>query len=240
MYRGSAMIRSRRSVPALIVVSAGADRLPHPNCVFAGTPANCAKRATPRIPTVDMGTDLETVFVPADPKIEPGDCIVWTAVGGTHSSTGPSCDSDPFCGSPAPSACEWESANVSSISTIPTATCYYDPALFPAEGVDDFRCRLHVGMNGTLRVTTPIVLTLGKQVATGSVGLTWTGGGVTGDVSYKVACQAGGNPRFPKGATTATLDPDGGVLGTSFTDTGVLSSPTTIYYLVRNKQSNEL
>jgi plastocyanin len=206
--------------------------------VFAGAPAVCANRATPRTPTVEMGTDLETIFVPADPKIEPGSCIVWRAAVATHSSTGASCDDDPFCGSPAPSACEWESANVSSTSVTPTSTCYYDPTLFPAEGFDDFRCRIHVGMNGTLRVTTPIVLTLGKQVPTSSVALNWTGGGVTGDVSYKVARQTGGNPRFPV-ATTTTVDPDGGVFGTTFTDTGVLSTPTTIYYLVRNRQSNE-
>ena len=243
------MLRSLSSIPGLLVVSAMALAIGSPasaqttcitpNCVFAGTPAICAKRATPRTPTVDMGTELETIFVPADPKIEPGDCIVWRAAVSTHSSTGESCDPDPFCGSPAPSACEWESANVSSTSVTPASTCYYDPVLFPAQGVDDFHCRIHVGMNGVLRVTTPIVLTLGKQVATSSVGLSWTGGGVPGDVSYKVARQLGGNPRFPTGATTLTFDPDGGVLGTTFTDTGVLASPTTIYYLVRNRQSNE-
>jgi len=93
-------------------------------------------------------------------------------------------------------------------------------------------------MVGTLRVTTPIVLTLAKEVATSSVKLDWTGGGAPGDVSYKVARQSGGNPRFPVGATTTTLDPDGGVLGTTFTDTGALATATR-YYLVRNKQTNE-
>jgi plastocyanin len=209
-----------------------------PNCVFEGTPAICANRAAPRTPMVLMGSDLETIYSPANPKIEPGDCIVWRAANFTHSSSGVSCDPDTLCGSPAPSACEWESGNVSSGSATPTSTCYYDPTLFPSESTDDFHCRLHVAMLGTLQVTTPIVLILGKEAATNSVKLNWTGGGVIGDVSYKVARQSGGNPRFPAASTT-TVDPDGGVLGTTFTDTGALSSPTKAYYLVRNKQTNE-
>lgn len=35
------------------------------------------------------------------------------------------------------------------------------------------------------------------------------------------------------------LEPGGGVLGTAFTDAGDLGNPTTRYYLVRNKQTNE-
>jgi hypothetical protein len=93
-------------------------------------------------------------------------------------------------------------------------------------------------MTGTLQVTTPISVTLAKQLATNSVKLNWTGGGVAGDVSYKLERQSGGDPSFPA-ASTATLDPDGGVFGVTFTDVDALSSPTTVYYLVRNKQSTE-
>jgi len=186
-----------------------------------------------------MGMGLGLVFVPADPKIEPGSCIIWSAQSNTHSSTGASCDPDPLCGSPAPATCEWESANVSSASATPTSTCYYDPALFPPAALDDFHCRIHAQMLGTLQVTTPIVLTLGKEIATNSVKLSWTGGGVVDDVSYKVVRQTGGNPRFPVGATTTTVNPDGGVLGTTFTELGDLANTTTRYYLIRNKQSNE-
>ena len=93
-------------------------------------------------------------------------------------------------------------------------------------------------MRGVLRVTSPIVLTVGKNVGTSSVELSWTGGGVPGDVSYKVARQNAGDPRFPA-ATTTTVNPNGGVLGTTFTDAGELGSPTTRFYLVRNKQTNE-
>jgi plastocyanin len=243
------MLRPRSSIPGLIVVaitvlavgvpaSAQTDCIT-PNCVFAGTPAICANRATPQTPTVQLGSGLQTIFVPADPRIEPGDCIVWRAASNTHSSSGASCDPDPFCGSPSPSACEWDSANLSSDDPTPTSTCYYDPALFPPESADDFHCRIHAQMLGTLQVTTPIVLTLGKDVGTSSVKLNWTGGGVTGDASYKVARQSGGNPRFPVGATTTTVNPDGGVLGTTFTDTGALGSTTSRYYLVRNKQTSE-
>jgi len=243
------MLRSSKSISGLLAVAAtalvvGAPASAQticitPNCVFAGTPAICAKRATPRTPTVLLGSDLLNIFVPANPKIEPGDCIIWRAATSTHSSSGASCGFDPLCGSPAPSACEWDSANLSSDSVTPTSTCYYDPTLFPSESADDFHCRIHAQMTGTLQVTTPIVLTLGKEAATNSVKLNWTGGGVLGDASYKIARQSGGNPRFPVGATTTTMDPDGGVLGATFTDPLALSSPTTIYYLVRNKQSDE-
>ena len=242
------MSRSRRPVPAIVVLAVASLALSAPasaqtvcitpNCVFAGTPAICTNRAAPRTPTVELGSGLQTIYIPANPKIEPGDCIIWMAASNTHSSSGASCDLDPFCGSPAPSACEWDSANLSSDSVTPTSTCYYDPTVFPAESADDFHCRIHAQMVGTLQVTTPIVLTLGKEVATSSVKLNWTGGGVIGDVSYKVARQSGGNPRFPAASTT-TVDPDGGVLGATFTDTGALSSPTKAYYLVRNKQTNE-
>ena len=87
-------------------------------------------------------------------------------------------------------------------------------------------------------MTTPIVLLADKDLGTGSVKLSWTGGGVTGDFSYKVARQAGGDPAFPA-ATTTTVNPDGGVLGTTFADAGALASPNAIYYIVRNKQTNE-
>ena len=93
-------------------------------------------------------------------------------------------------------------------------------------------------MRGTLQVTTPIQVTVEKFLATNSVRLSWTGGGVTGDVSYKVARQTGGDPKFPVGSTT-TVNPDGGVLGTTFTDTGDLANATTRYYLVRNKKTND-
>jgi len=243
------MLRAHSPLPVLFIVAAAALAVGAPasaqtvcitpNCVFGGSPAICARRATPRTPTVLLGNDLLAIYVPENPKIEPGDCIVWRVASSTHSSSGASCDPDPFCGSPAPSACEWESANLSIDSLTQTSTCYYDPTLFPPASADAFHCRFHAQMVGTLQVTTPIVVTLAKEIGTSSVKLNWTGGGVIGDVTYKVARQSGGNPRFPVGATTITVDPDGGVLGTTFTDTGTLSSATTIYYLIRNKQSDE-
>jgi plastocyanin len=242
------MLRSCWSIPGFLAVAATAlvvgapasaqTECITPNCVFAGNPANCANLATPHIPTVQMGQGLSNVFIPASPRIEPGDCILWRAASSTHSSTGPSCSADTVCGSPSPPTCRWDSANVSSASATPTSTCYYDPALFPA-AASSFHCRLHAGMNGTLQVTTLIALTVDKDLGTNSVVLNWTGGGVPGDLSYKVVRQTGGNPRFPVGATTTTVNPDGGVTGTSSVDVGALTNPTTRYYLVRNKQSNE-
>lgn len=214
-----------------------------PNCAFAATPPQCANRAAPRTPTVQMGSGLSNVFVPANPRIEPGACIIWRSATSTHTSTGNLCPGDAFCDTPAPAACQWETANVSSADAIPTATCFYNPMDFPAASADPYFCRLHATatagtMRGTLQVTTPIQLTVDKFEATSSVKLSWTGGGVAGDISYRVARQSGGDPRFPI-ASTSTVNPDGGVLGTTFTDTGDLGNTTTRYYLVRNRQTNE-
>jgi plastocyanin len=215
-----------------------------PNCVFGGTPAQCQNRAAVLTPTVLMTTSgLNFVFNPQDPRIEPGGCIVWRAATVTHSASGNACPDDSLCGSPAPAACQFDTGNVASGSATPTATCWYEPAKFPAGTGDAYYCRIHATpttgtMRGTLRVTTPIELRVDKEPASSSVKLSWTGGGVVGDASYKVARSDAGDPTFPS-ATTTTSNPDGGVLGTTFTDAGELSNPTTRYYLVRNKQGNE-
>jgi plastocyanin len=214
-----------------------------PNCVFAGSPPECANLAAPRIPTVLMGSGINNIFIPANPKIEPGDCILWRAATSTHSSTGSLCADDPLCGSVAPPACQFDSANVSSASATPTSICFYSPGSFPAGTGTGYFCRIHATattgtMRGNLQVTTPIQLTVDKDLGTNSVKLSWTGGGVAGDVSFKVARQTGGDPKFPTGSTT-TVSPTGGVLGTTFVDSGDLLNPATRYYLVRNKQTNE-
>jgi plastocyanin len=215
-----------------------------PSCVQGAVPAACQNRALPRTPTVLMTTSgLNFVFDPSTPKIEPGDCIIWRASSVTHSSSGAGCADDSLCGAPPIASCQYDTGNVSSGSATPTSTCFYSEAAFPAGTGQSFYCRIHATpttgtMRGTIRVTTPIVLLADKDSGTNSVKLTWTGGGVTGDASYKVARNAVGDPTFATGTTT-TVNPDGGVLGTSFTDVGELANAATRYYLVRNKQTNE-
>lgn len=215
-----------------------------PSCTNGGTPAQCANRAAPRTPTVLLTTSgVNFVFDPSNPKIEPGDCIIWRAASITHSSSGNGCADDTTCGAPPIGGCQYDTGNVSSGAANPTATCFYDSGTFPAGTGQGYYCRIHASpttgtMRGTLMVTTPIALTLDKVIATNTVKLSWTGGGVTGDVTYKVAKNSAGDPLFPT-ATTTTLNPDGGTTGTTFTDTGELSSATTKYYLVRNRQTNE-
>jgi plastocyanin len=215
-----------------------------PNCAFAATPAPCANKAAPRTPTVLMTqSGVNFVFDPSNPKIEPGGCVVWRAANVQHSSSGNGCTDDPACGSPAPAACQWDSANVSSASPNPTATCAYDAGTFPPGTGNAYYCRIHASpaagtMRGTLRVTSSIVLTVDKDLGTNSVKLSWTGGGVTGDVTYKVARDNALNPAMPA-ATTTTVNPDGGVTGTTFLDAGDLGNPQSHFYLVRNKQTNE-
>ena len=215
-----------------------------PNCAFGALPTQCQNLAAPRTPTVNMTTiGASFMFDPSNPKIEPGECVTWRALTLTHSSTGNSCTDDMLCGSPAPPACEYDTANVNSGSPTPTSTCFYDPAKFPVGTGQGFFCRIHASatagaMRGTLRVTSAIVLTVDKDLGTGSVKLSWTGGGVAGDVSYKVAENTVGDAKFPAG-TTNTVNPDGGVLGTTLLDVGELSDTNSRYYLVRNKQTNE-
>jgi plastocyanin len=215
-----------------------------PNCAFGDVPSACRNLAATRITPVQMGSGASLVFVPPNPKIEPGDCIRWTAATAAHSASGNLCNDDLACGSIAPPECEFDSGNVDSLSTTPASTCFYDPAAFPAGTGDPYYCRIHASptvgtMRGTLRVTTPIVLMVDKDLGTNSAKLSWTGGGVTGDVSYKINRQNAGDPKFPA-ATTGTLNPDGGATGTTFLDLGALGNPTARYYLVRNKQTNEL
>lgn len=215
-----------------------------PSCAQGAAPAACQNRAAPRTPTVLMtNSGLNFIFDPSDPKIEPNDCILWRAASVTHSSSGGGCTDDSLCGAPPIAACQYDTGNVSSTSATPTSTCFYAAASFPAGTGQTYYCRIHATpttgtMRGTIRVTTAIVLMVDKDLATNSVKLVWTGGGVAGDASYKVARNGVGDPTFPAGTTT-TLNPDGGVLGTSFTDSGELLNATTRYYLVRNKQTNE-
>src|SRR5260221_9480174 len=78
-----------------------------PNCAFGGPPAACANRAAPRTPTVFMGSGVNLVFDPPNPRIEPGDCIVWQAATSTHSSSGSACPDSLSCGAVSPPACQW-------------------------------------------------------------------------------------------------------------------------------------
>lgn len=215
-----------------------------PSCASGALPTSCQNLAAPRTPTVNLTqSGVNFIFDPSSPKIEPGECITWRALNVTHSSTGNSCTDDALCGSPPIAGCEYDTANISSASPTPTSTCFYDPVKFPVGTGQGFFCRIHASatagtMRGTLRVTSAIALTVDKDLGTGSVKLSWTGGGVAGDVSYKVAKNTVGDPKFPAG-TTNTLNPDGGVLGTTLLDVGELSDPSNRYYLVRNKQTNE-
>jgi len=209
-----------------------------PNCVQGGKPPVCQNLAEPRTPNVFMTGSL--TFDPANPRIEPGDCMTWTSAAFTHSSSANPCTDDSLCGAPPVAACSYDTGNV-AVSNV--STCSYDAVKFPAGTGNAYYCRIHASptvgtMRGVLQVTTRIVLSVNKDLATSSVKLTWTGGGVTGDVTYKVARDDVGDPHMPA-ATTTTADPDAGTTGTTFTDTGDLLNATTHFYLVRNKQTNE-
>ncbi len=211
------------------------------NCSQTTPPPGCQNLATPRTAIVHL-TGLLT-YSPSEPKIEPGECVQWVADAVTHSSTADPCPGG-LCTSPAPPTCLWESGDVSATGAPPSVICGYDPATYPPETADGFYCRfhdnaLHTGtMHGTLHVTTAIGLLVDKNSLTGTVVLSWSGGGILNDVTYKVVRSNSGNPTFPAGDITL-LDPDGGSTGSQYTDIGELSVSTSRYYIVRNRQTNE-
>ena len=216
------------------------------NCAPSTTPpAGCGNRAAPYTTSVAMTDTL--LFVPQNPKIEPGDCILWVTTGPQHlhSSSADNCNDTNVTCNTVDATCQWESGNVAFTDSPPSETCFYDVTTFPAGVSDGFYCRIHSGpshtnnMWGFLKVTTPIELTVAKNTGTGDIVLSWTGGGISGDVTYKVVRSLVADPLFPAGANTVTGDPDGGTAGTMFTELGGLGDAASHSYLVRNRQINE-
>ncbi len=210
------------------------------NCAGAATPpAACQKLAAPRTLKITVASFS---FTPTRPVIEPGDCIFWDATGGVHSGASDTCPDDGVnsCANPAPPACKWDTGNISAPpSANVDATCSYAASAFPADSQWGFYCRQHdnpqhnglPGMSGTLKVSRLIVLTVTRNVSVAN--LSWTGG----DGTFKVEIAA--NDRtFNTGRTTT--DPIGGSAGTTYNDAVAPPAGTTRYYLVRNKQSNEV
>ncbi len=211
----------------------------------SGAPASgCESRAAPRTARVLMtGSRGSSRFEPRDPKIEPGDCIEWMPSSTRHTSTGsgnPLTCTDTTCpeGLCQPPDCQWDTGDV--LATDPSLFCFYDEAIFQPVTVQNFCCRIHFlgGMTGVLHVTSAINLSVRADIAQGDVVLDWTGGGVPGDETFVLVRST--DPAFPT-ASSIELNPAGGPTGRSFTDVGELNAdrPTT-FYLVRNRQSNEL
>jgi plastocyanin len=207
------------------------------NCATGTAPAACANRAAPYTVRV---TAANFSFSPRTPKIEPGDCVLWENVSvTTHSNAFDSCTDDTVgnsCQSPPNPSCRWDSGNLTTGA--PRATCFYGVTAFPVADYG-FYCRQHDApnhsgtMNGTLRVTTPILIDVDKSGS--DIVVSWAGGGVPGDVTFKLLKST--DPLFPTAATT-TL-PAVGSAASPFTDTGEAGSNQLRFYLVRNKQTSE-
>src|SRR5262245_31314162 len=101
------------------------------NCAPSTTPpAGCGGRAAPYTMSVAMTDQL--VFIPQNPKIEPGDCILWVTTGAQHlhSSSADNCaDTNVTC-STVDTTCQWESGNVAITDSPPSETCFYDVVNF--------------------------------------------------------------------------------------------------------------
>jgi hypothetical protein len=218
------------------------------NCNFSTTPpVQCTNRATPYTALVTLtNSGISFIYVPATPKIEPDDCVQWMAVGtiADHSSSANDCADTAGVCSVVDTTCQWDSGNIAPNDAPPAEICHYSSVAFPQGTADQFYCRIHASptagtMRGTLNVTTPIDVQVSKDTVAGDVVLAWTGGGVTGDVTYRVVRNLVGDPLFTVGANTVTGTPDGGNTGATFRELGGLSDHTTHYYLVRNRQINE-
>src|SRR5215510_12437417 len=113
------------------------------SCNFSTTPpVQCTNRATPYTATVLMLGTL--TFSPSLPKIEPGDCISWTASGSAladHSSSASDCaDTGTTC-SVVDTTCQWDTGNANANDSPPSEICFYNTTSFPAGAVDPFYCR---------------------------------------------------------------------------------------------------
>jgi plastocyanin len=204
------------------------------NCATS-PPSACQNRAAPYTLTVTM---TGFAFDLTDPRIEPGDCVTWENLASfTHSSAEDGCQDDGVgnsCQSAPSAACDWDTGNLPTGS--PRATCSYAPPAFPQNTGWGFYCRQHDSpshtgsMHGTLRVTTPIVLSLARSGA--DVVLTWSGG----DPAWKIL-RSTSDPQF--NAANTVMLPGAGSAASPFQDTGEAGRPEPRFYLVRNKQSNE-
>jgi len=166
--------------------------------------------AVPRvaITTVDGATFM---FHPAQLAVEQADWVRWVWTGGSHTTTsGSGCVADGL----------W---NVSLNSLTPPQ---FTRQFLELPGSLPFFCSPHClsfGMIGAVSVTTLIDPTATE--ASGTLTLTWSGG----SGSYRVF--RSDNPAFT-GAATATLSPDAGASGTTFTDTTQPTPGKAAFYLV--------
>lgn len=150
------------------------------------------------------------VFVPNQTVVERGDYVFWKNMGsGSHTSTS---------GAPCVANGIW---NISLPANVSGMRQFLEiPGSFP------YFCTPHCGLNmtGNVTVTTPIVVQALDNLGTLTLG--WSGGGGT----YQVFRSS--TPGF---VAAPAVPPDGGEMGTSFSDAAVVSIGQINYYLVMNK-----
>jgi plastocyanin len=208
------------------------------NCKLStAKPPECLNRARPRKLTVRMQDAL--VFLPSEPRIEPGECIDWTPQSNlSHDSSHNSCTDSAACNTPPVIGCRWDTGN--SAGTNPTIVCHYDATTWPGGNGDMFYCRNHASpvagtMRGTLRVTTPIAVLAAKDTGTSELVLSWTGGGIPGSEIFKVV--RAGEKTFN---ILQTFDPAGGMTGRTYREAlGTFPASGIHYYIIRNRQQND-
>jgi plastocyanin len=172
--------------------------------------------ATPRVTIVTLNNTI--VFIPAFQVVETGDHVRWQVAPGTtlgHTTT--SFTAAEVCGF---TDGLWD-ATLNSVTPRFTRQFNDEPGEYP------YFCRPHClnNMRGNVTVTPLIVVT--ATASPGILTLTWSGGGG----SYQVF--RSGSPSFP--APLASMPPNGGATGTSFTDFLQPDLNSALYYLVMNK-----
>jgi plastocyanin len=187
--------------------------------------------AAPRLSlsTVD---DFTTAFHPADLLVEPEDYIRWKDTSTSafplfHTTTCGARCSAAACNAGAP----W---NVDLTQGTRQFTIQFGVLETAPRSIDYF-CSPHclIGMSGRVVLTVPIAVS--ASYASGTLTLTWTGGGALAPDVPRFRVFRSDNPRFLPGTGTEVLTPDGSDTGTSFRDFAQPATGTALYYLVKNK-----
>ncbi len=188
--------------------------------------------AAPRV-SISTVDDFTVAFHPADLLVEPEDYIRWR-----HTST----SAFPLyhtttCGARCSAlAC---AAGTTWDVNLTLGTRQFTRqfgVLEPAPITVDYFCSPHCliyGMMGRVILTAPIAVS--ASYASGTLTLTWTGGGALSPDVPRFRVFRSDSPKFLPGAGTLVTTPDGNDTGTSFRDFASPAAGAVLYYLVKNK-----
>ena len=201
-------MRSRQLPPLLVSLALALFLSVGPSCDSTWAQTAGVDVAVPRVAVVSIGSTL--MFNPSAIPVEQGDYVQWINAGaGSHTTTS---------GAPCVATGLWNVALGAGVQ--------FTRRFLETPGTIPYFCVPHCsfGMTGTVRLTSPIILQAVDN--SGTVNLSWTGGGPT----YQVFRSS--SPGF---VGSAPIQPTGGDTGTAFSDATAVSVGNVNYYLVTNQ-----